>query len=75
MSNEQLNLNFTDWSRRERVICVAYIDEAGISQCKNLVPFNISFGRGAWWLEANLDTGEYVRLRLTSINAFFKVLT
>lgn len=72
MRGEQLSFNFNA-RPIERSVNVIYTDEAGHRMCRTLIPTNISFGRGSWWLEAASEKGDYVRLRLTSIEGVRKV--
>lgn len=69
---EQLELPLDAYTDAERTVSVLYTDEAGLRRWRNLVPHNIAFGRGAWWLEATAGD-QFIRLRLTSIEGVRKV--
>ncbi|HRU10626.1 MAG TPA: hypothetical protein P5144_14725 [Thermoanaerobaculia bacterium] len=69
---DQLSLPFDSYTVNERTISVLYTDEAGLRRWRDVLPKQIAFGRGAWWLEAIADD-QFVRLRLTSIEGVRKV--
>ena len=69
---EQLELPFESYTDTERTVSVIYTDEGGLRMWRNLIPTKVTFGRGAWWLEATAGD-KFVRLRLTSIEGVRKV--
>ncbi len=71
---EQMPLPFDSYTVDERTISVLYTDEAGKRRWRDLLPKQIAFGRGAWWLEATAGD-QFVRLRFTSIEGVRKVPT
>lgn len=70
----QMSLPFDSYTESERMISVLYTDEAGRRLWRDVLPKQIVFGRGSWWLEATAGD-QFVRLRLTSIEGVRKVPT
>lgn len=56
---------------RERTVTITFTNEADQVYTMNVIPRCITFGRGAWWLEATNDEANvYVRIRMSRITHF-----
>lgn len=56
---------------RERTVMITYTDEVEAVRVVRAIPHCITFGRGAWWLEAtDVETNVYTRIRMSKIMMF-----
>lgn len=56
---------------RDRTVMITYEDETDTVCVVRAVPHNITFGRGAWWLEAtDVVANGFVRIRMSKIQLF-----
>lgn len=62
-----------DMHDSDRVVLVNFTNEAEQTITAHVLPHSITFGRGAWWLEAtDVDTNRYTRIRMSRITLFQK---